>query len=343
MIEKFRTLRRQLWRDWRSRLGIIIILFMFCVGLTAPLLASSQPIVCRHEGEIYFPAVVEALQNIPLLGDLFEKSKPFNYPGFDAKQDLDRSQFALWPLIPYGPLEAKGPDRALPSSSHWLGTDNAGRDVAARLIHGTYVSVKVGLCSMLIAGMIGTVIGAIAGLAGGWTDKLLSRLIEVVICFPAFLLILSVMVWFEPDINYVILIIGLTHWTAIARLTRAEFIRLKTADFVAAAVSSGEPSWRILLYHILPCAVAPVLVTLTFGVADAVLIEAGLSWLGFGVPAPDPSWGNMLRGACDNIRSAPFLVCPPCIAVIISVIAYQLVGGTLRQRLNPREVGVGER
>ena len=215
MIDESRTLRRQLWRDRRSRLGIIIILFLVCIGLIAPLLASSQPIACRHKGKLYFPALVETLQNIPLLGNLFEKSKPFRYPTFDAKQDLDRNQFALWPLIRYGPLEATGADRALPSSSHWLGTDDRGRDVAARLIHGTYVSVKVGFCSMLIAGLIGIAIGAIAGLAGGWTDKLLSRLIEVVICFPAFLLILSVMVWFKPDIDYVILIIGLTQWTAI--------------------------------------------------------------------------------------------------------------------------------
>ena len=224
--------------------------------------------------------------------------------------------------------------------SHWLGTDDRGRDVAARLIHGASVSVQVGFLSMLIAGFIGVIVGAVAGYAGGRVDWILSRLIEVVVCFPTFFLILSVMVWLKPNIIHVIIVIGLTQWTGIARLTRAEFLRLREADFVLAARCSGASGGRIVFRHILPCALAPVLVTLAFGVADAVLIEAGLSWLGFGVPTPDPSWGNMLRSAYDQLRSAPHLVYPPCAAIFLSVMAYHMVGDALRQTLDPKSFGI---
>ena len=313
-----------------------LIAALMLVGFAAPLLASRQPIVCRWEGSLRCPALVDALQGVPLVGRLFLMSKPFNYPGFDAKTELEAEVFAIWPPIAFGPLELTEAALEGPTFTHWLGTDDRGRDVAARLIHGTAVSVKVGFLSMLLAGFIGVIIGAAAGYLGGWTDKVLSRLIEVVICFPTFFLILSVMVWIKADIMSVIVVIGLTQWTAIARFVRAEFIRLRSADFVAAARCSGASGLRIVFRHMLPGALAPVLVTLTFGVADAVLIEAGLSWLGFGVPTPEPSWGNMLRSAYDQLRSAPHLVYPPCIAIFLSVMAYHLVGDGLREALNPK-------
>jgi peptide/nickel transport system permease protein len=324
------------FRRKRGALGMIAIVLLTAIGLAAPMLANHQPIICRHQGQLHMPAVKDALCHLPGVGRWFRVSKPFRFPSFDAKTQLDPRAFAIWPPISYGPLEMTPDALSPPSSEHWLGTDDRGRDVLARLIHGASVSVQVGVLSMALAGAIGVVIGAVAGYAGGWTDKVLSRAIEVMICFPAFFLILAVMVWLKPGIGNVIIVLGLTQWTAVARLVRAEFMRMRTADFVVAARCSGASALRLIFRHMLPGATAPVLVTLAFGVADAMMVEAGLSWLGFGVPAPEASWGNMLRGAYDQLRSAPHLVYPPCAAIVISVMAFHLVGDGLRESLDPK-------
>jgi peptide/nickel transport system permease protein len=189
---------------------------------------------------------------------------------------------------------------------------------------------------VLLAGVIGIVIGALAGYCGGWADAILSRMMEVFLCFPAMFLILAVMVWIRGGATHVILVIGLTRWTPIARLVRAELLKQREADFVLAARCSGASTPWIIVRHVLPCATAPVLVALAFGVSDAVMIEAGLSWLGFGVAAPHPSWGNMLREAYDHIRAAPHLVAAPCAALLATVFAFHLIGEGLRRVLDPR-------
>jgi peptide/nickel transport system permease protein len=196
--------------------------------------------------------------------------------------------------------------------------------------------VKVGFVSMGIAAVIGIFIGGLAGYAGGWLDIVISRIIEIVICFPVFFLILAIMVWLEPNITNVMIVIGLTRWTSIARYARGEFIRIKGLDYVTAAQALGIRRGRIMFRHILPNALAPVLVSVTFGIASAILVEAGLSWLGFGVQAPNPSWGNMLRSAYDALRIAPYLVFPPCVAIFLAVLAYNLVGDALRDAIDPR-------
>jgi peptide/nickel transport system permease protein len=175
-----------------------------------------------------------------------------------------------------------------------------------------------------------------AGYWGGWVDMVISRIFEVVICFPVFFLILSIMVWLEPSITNVMIVIGLTRWTSIARYTRGEFIRIKGLDYATAARALGAGNIRIMFRHILPNSLAPVLVTITFGIASAILVEAGLSWLGFGVQPPAPSWGNILRTAYDSLRIAPHLVFPPCVAIFLAVLAYNLVGDALRDAIDPR-------
>ncbi|RKZ36140.1 MAG: peptide ABC transporter permease, partial [Gammaproteobacteria bacterium] len=215
-------------------------------------------------------------------------------------------------------------------------TDDVGRDVAARMIHGASVSLKVGFISMGIAALIGLVIGGLAGYCGGWIDIIISRIIEIVICFPTFMLILAIMVWLGPGIINVMIVIGLTRWTSIARYTRAEFIRIKNEDYVLAARNLGLGHLRIMARHILPNSLAPVLVSITFGIAGAILIEAALSWLGFGVQPPDPSWGNILRTAYESLREAPHLVYPPCVAIFLAVLSYNLLGDALRDATDPR-------
>ena len=337
---ELKVVRRSLWRgvlgSKRGRIGFGFVVLMLAVWVFGPLLASNQPIVCRYRGQWYFPAVVEVFQNRGVGAHWIEKSVPFNLPQFDAKRELDADEFAIWPLIPFHEGEQTEDILAGPSRRHWLGSDELGRDVAARMIHGTAVSVKVGLVSMGIAGVIGVVLGGLAGYRGGWVDFIISRVIETVMCFPVFFMILSILVWFEPSIINVMIVIGLTRWTGIARYSRGEFMRIKNLDYVISARSQGVGNFRIMFSHILPNSLAPILVSVSFGVAAAVLVEAGLSWLGFGVPDPQPSWGNLLKSAYEHLRVAPYLVYPPCVAIFLAVLSYNLLGEALRDAIDPR-------
>ena len=327
---------RAMRKNKRGMTGLVFILLMFGVSIFSPLLATNQPIVCKHNGKWYFPAVIEIVQSRNTSKHWIKKPKPFNLPQFDAKTDLDPKEFAIWPLIPYHEFEQTLDYYAPPSREHWLGTDELGRDIAARMIHGTTVSVKVGFVSMSIAAVIGIFLGGLAGYYGGWVDAVISRIIEIVMCCPVFFLILAIMVWLEPNIMNVMVVIGVTGWTGIARYTRGEFLRIKGQDYVTAALAQGVGHMRIMFRHILPNSLAPVLVSITFGIAGAVLTEAGLSWLGFGVQAPAPSWGNILRTAYDSLRVAPHMVYPPCVAIFLAVLAYNLVGDALRDAIDPR-------
>jgi len=331
-----RLVWRRMRRNRRGMVGLAFVVLMLAVAFLSPLIASGQPIVCRYQGKWYFPAVVELFQSRSTSRHWINKSRPFNLPQFDAKKDLGPNEFALWPLIPYHENEQTLNFLTPPSAEHWLGTDELGRDVAARMIHGTSVSVQVGFVSMGIATLIGIVVGGLAGYWGGWPDIVISRVIEVFICFPVFFLILAIMVWLEPSITNVMVVIGLTRWTSIARYVRGEFIRIKGQDYVTAVQALGFGHGRIMFRHILPNSLAPVLVSVTFGIASAILVEAGLSWLGFGVQPPAPSWGNILRTAYDSLRVAPHLVYPPCVAIFLAVLAYNLVGDALRDAVDPR-------
>lgn len=338
-----RSLSRIAWdsfrRNKRGMAGLMFILLMTAAAFFSPLLANRQPIVCKYQGQWHFPAVIETIHNIPFTKYVIDKKPPFSQVTFNAKRSLTDNDFAIWPLIQYGPTETTYDSLRPPSSEHWLGTDQNGRDIAARIIYGTIVSLQVGIVSMGIAALIGIVLGALSGYFGGWIDIVISRIIEIVQCFPTFFLILSILAWLEPSIINVMIVIGMTSWTSIARYARGEFIRLQHEDYVLAAKSLGCSSGRIMFIHLLPNSVAPVLVTITFGIASAILAEAGLSWLGFGVQQPDPSWGNILREAYDSIRSASYMVYPPCVAIFLAVLSYNLVGDALRDAIDPRLAG----
>jgi len=314
--------------------GLSIVGAMCLIAALSPLLATNQPIVCKYEGKWYFPAIVELLQTRGTGPHWIEKSQPFNRPQFDAKSA--EYEFEIWPLIPYHEYESTPEFHAPPSAEHWLGTDEIGRDIAARAIHGTAIALKVGFVAMGIATVIGLLVGSIAGYFGRKIDLVISRIIEIVQCFPTFFLILAIIAWLEPNIMNVMIVIGLTRWTGIARYTRGEFMRLKESDFVMAARAIGASPARIMFRQVLPNSLAPVMVSVTFGIAGAIMIEAGLSWLGFGVQAPTPSWGSMLRGAYESLRIAPHMVLPPCVAIFLAVLAYNLIGDAFRDAIDPR-------
>ncbi len=223
-----------------------------------------------------------------------------------------------------------------PSALHPLGTDSLGRDVLSRLIYGARISLLVGIVAVGIATAIGTVLGAIAGFYGGIWDILIMRLVDIMLCFPTIFLVMAVIAFLEPSIWNIMVVIGLTSWMGVCRLVRAEFMSLRSRDFVLAAKVIGVNDMRLLFSHILPNAIAPVIVSATLGVGSAILTESALSFLGIGVQPPTPSWGNMLTSGKDNIEIAWWLSVFPGLAILLTVLAYNLLGEGLRDVLDPR-------
>lgn len=223
---------------------------------------------------------------------------------------------------------------AAPSHKHILGTDSSGSDVFSQIIWGGRVSLSVGFVAVGIALLVGVFLGAIAGYFGGFWDIIISRFIEVMMCFPAFFLILAVLAFIGPSIYNVMIVIGLTSWTGIARLTRAEFLKLKNMDFVMAAKAMGASHKRIILKHILPNSLSIILVSATFGIGSAILAEAALSFLGFGTPPSTPSWGSLLSQAQDFMDIAWWLTLVPGLAIFLTVTAYNIVGEGLRDAMD---------
>ena len=245
---------------------------------------------------------------------------------------------ALAPLIsPYDPNEI---DRRSildpPGVNHILGTDDLGRDVLSRMIYGSRISLAVGFVAVGIATLIGIIFGALSGYYGGWTDRIIMRFVDIMLSIPAFFLILAVIAFIGPSIWNIMIIIGLTSWMGVARLVRAEFLSLKEREFVLAAKAIGAGDMRIIFSHIMPNSMSPVFISAVLGVAAAILVESALSFLGLGVQPPTPSWGNILTLGKDNIEIAWWLSVFPGLAILFTVLAYNLVGEGLRDALDPR-------
>ncbi len=261
----------------------------------------------------------------------------YSHPRQDyrAKLAADAPARAVFPPHHYGYRETN-PSESLtpPSGEHWLGTDQEGRDVFARMLYGTRISLSIGVVAVALYVFIGVVVGALAGYFGGWVDTLLSRLVEVMICFPTFFLILTLAALIrERSIFHVMFIIGITSWTGVARLVRAEFLKHKGLEYAQAARALGIPVRRIIFSHILPNASAPVLVSATFGVASSILVESSLSFLGIGGPNV-ASWGETLNAG--RLDQRLWLILAPGFAIFFVVTVFNLVGEGLRDALDPK-------
>jgi peptide/nickel transport system permease protein len=338
---------REAWvRFGRRKLAMLALLFVMFMGLVAllsPAIAGTKPVVCKYKGRLYFPALGyfhPRWENPIFFRDSFHMVYPNNL------KENDPDSWAVWPLLyqdPYRrvrdgewPGYAGNASYAPPNRHNLFGTTQPGVDVFAQMVHGTKIALLVGFVSTGIAAVIGITVGATAGYAGGWIDIAISRIIEVFMCIPVLILILALIAILETTtIWHLMALLGITGWTSIARLTRAEFIKLKNADYVEAARGLGTRWYRIVFRHILPNALAPVLVPITFGIAAAILIESGLSFLGFGAPPPNPSWGMLLNAGRSNLQMW-WLIVFPGTAIFLTVLAYNLIGEGLQEATDPR-------
>ncbi|MGM0437368.1 MAG: oligopeptide ABC transporter permease [Bacillota bacterium] len=222
-----------------------------------------------------------------------------------------------------------------PSRNHWLGTDKMGRDILSRIIYGSRVSLMVGIVAVGISGIIGIFLGSIAGYFGKWIDGLIMRLVDILLAFPSILLAISLVAVLGASIFNVMLAIGAVSWVGYARLIRGEFLSLKNKEFVSAAEALGAKTHKIIFKHMLPNAIAPVIVMATLGMAGAIITESSLSFLGLGVQPPTPSWGQMLSKGRTIIREAWWVSTFPGIAIMITVLSFNILGDGLRDALDP--------
>ena len=311
-------------KDKLAVTALSVILFLFIVAIFSDFIAGNKPIFLEWNGKMYFPV-------------LFEYRELLNVDFKELTESLPKGNFVVYPPIRYSDTEydllsVLSP----PSRSHLFGTDDRGRDVLSRMIHGTRISLSIGFVAVGIAVVVGIFLGVIAGYYGGITDFIVSRLFEVMITFPVFFLILTILAFRDPSIYNIMIVIGATGWTGIARLVRGEFLRLRKYSYVEAAIALGSPDFRVMLKHMLPNAFAPVLVAATFGVAGAILVESALSFLGFGVPPPEPSWGDVLSQSQRYVDFAWWLVLFPGAAIFTTVTSFNLVGEGFRDAIDPR-------
>jgi peptide/nickel transport system permease protein len=275
---------------------------------------------------------------------------PYGSRTFPEEGFLSEAAHGWYAPIPFGPIEPdldvifqpplhKKPAHLCKETNdgfvHLLGTDSNGRDVFTQMIYGTRISMTVGFVAVSLYITIGVIVGAIAGYFGGLTDIVISRIIEIVLLFPSFFLILTLVALLKPSIFIIMFVIGITGWPTIARLTRGEVLKQRAIDYVQAARAVGATHGRIIFRHILPNSLSPALVAAPFGIAGAIITEAGLSLLGFGVQPPAPSWGTLLKQGNDNY-SYWWLILIPSIAIFVCVTLFNLVGNGLRDAMDPR-------
>ncbi len=244
--------------------------------------------------------------------------------------------FADW-LAPYDPNAVTLSERFLPPSSvHFFGTDNLGRDILSRVIYGARISLWVGILTVSLAMLIGVPLGLFAGYRRGWTDTLFMRLVDVFLAFPVIILAIAIVAVRGPSLVNVMLALVAVYWTTYARVTRGVTLVLRNEDYMLAAQSIGVPTGRVMSRHLLPNAMAPILVIATLGLGNAILAEAALSFLGLGIQPPEASWGSMLNFGMQFIRDAPWLTLFPGMAIFLTVLGFNLVGDGIRDVMDPR-------
>jgi len=323
---------KQFKRNPIALAGFYVVCFLLFTALFADFLANDQPYFLQYGRKTYFPIFRGYLVKAGL-GQWPPELLNVNFKKLQGS-------VAVFPPIPYRPtnIDLTAPYET-PSPQHWFGTDRLGRDILAGMIHGSRISLSIGFVAVGIAVIIGVILGALAGYFGSWMDLVISRLFEVMISIPTFFLLITVAALLPPSIFLTMAIIGATGWVGIARFTRNEFLKIRNLDYVTAAVALGVSNRKVMFQHILPNALAPVIVSVVLGIAGAILVESSLSFLGIGVPADLVTWGSILHEA-SSATFAWWLAVFPGAAIFITVLAYYLVGEGLREVLDPRLRGL---
>ena len=306
------------------------------MALLADFIANDKPLLMSYQGRLYSP--VSKVYAVGLGLSRWEAQfQNVKFKEFVA-ENFRQGDWAVFPPIPFSPNDVDLRSAIEPPSrENWLGTDQIGRDVASRVVHGARVSLSVGFVAVSIYVLIGVALGALAGYFGGIIDIVASRLIEMMLTIPTFFLIIAVVAVSETQsIFNIMLVIGVTSWPTVARLTRGEFLKIKSQEYVVAAQALGASHVRTILRHVLPNALAPIFVAATFGVATAIILESTLSFLGFGVPPSTASWGSILDSARALQPGGWWLAAFPGLAIFITVTSYNLVGEGLRNAIDPR-------
>lgn len=363
-------IQRRFYADSFARNGLRVVIILFIIAALAPFLANSHALFRIADGRVSFPVFLSLepiewrfLLYVPLATLVYFLRRKFflhprlsmffliglivlieiilsvTHPVNDPTNDRDRpASFKILAPIPYSPIETTRDQFSPPSRKHLCGTDSTGRDIAARMLHGARTSLSIGFVAQSISLLIGVTLGGLAGYYRGWIDIGLCRFIEVIDCFPSLLLILVVISLSESQNNMftIMAVIGATSWTGLARLVRGEFLKLSVQPFTLAAQAIGASDFRVILRHLLPNSLGPILVAATFGVASAILVESSLSFLGFGMQAPTPSWGDILSESRKYIDFAWWLAFFPGLAILITIMSYNFVGEGLRDAVDPR-------
>lgn len=325
--------KKQFKKNKLAVFSVYVVLFLIAVAVFADFLSYAKPLYVEYNNETYFPVFKDYMVDLGLTK--WDPPELYNVDWKDL-DDAGKLQSVVWAPVPYGPNEIDLTARLLsPGGDHYLGTDGIGRDLLAGLIHGSRISLSVGIVAAGIAVIIGIILGALAGYYGGTVDIIISRFIEIMLNFPVFFLIIVIVAIYGSSIWYVMFAIGLTTWTTEARLIRGEILKVRNMEYILAANSVGLPNSKIIFRHVLPNSIAPVLVSGAFAIAGAIILEAGLSFLGVGVSATTVTWGSLVNEG-RTATDAWWLAIFPGLMIFIAVVSYNLIGEGLRDALDPR-------
>ena len=337
MIERFikNPLSLKRWRVFKSRktswVSLWLFVFFLLLSLTAEFWSNSKPLILSYQGSLYFPVI----KSYPPQALGIEDEYIVNY----KQLHLEEKDWAIWPLIKWDPYETNvslnkipGP----PSSSNWLGTDDRGRDVLSRLLYGYRYSISFALCVWIISYLIGTLLGALMGYFGGAIDIISQRLVEIIDALPFLVILITLTTVLGRSFIFMTVFVAFFSWVGISFYMRAEFLRLRKRSFVEASRALGRSNWHIMLKHILPNALNPIITFSPFALAGFISTLAVLDYLGFGLVPPTPSWGELLRQAEQNLTTAWWLAFYPSLCLFSTLLSLTFIGNGVRESFDPK-------
>jgi len=328
-FQKFRSMKRAWWSFW-------ILLFFYVLSLFSEQIANNRPLVLGYEGKLYFPTLT--FYDETTFGGAFKTEA--DYQALKSSDAFKANGgWMVHPLIPYDPLssdwEAEGPPPHAPSAEHWLGTDSAARDVLARILYGFRTAMNFALALIVLSVALGILIGSIQGYAGGKSDLLGQRIIEIWSALPFLYVVILMSSIYGQSFMILLLVFGLFRWIGISYYIRAEFLRLKNQTYVQAARAQGARHVGVVFKHILPNALNPIITIIPFSLVTAITSLTALDFLGFGLPPPAPSWGELLRQGLENLY-APWMSLSAVIALFLTLLLASFVGEGARAAFDPR-------